>query len=795
MVNLKLLKEHDDSIRFKVKVFIGVAISLMIWGGVIFSDELTVDDKTIKNIIIYIVQPKNEKNEVYSFTPYAKLGVYLYKKLNKCKDINNKYIMQSGDRIEEYNENRFCNVPIKDIDITFEFVKGSLEGALKVHDEAGGISISQSDVLFDFINSNKVNNRKVESDVRSVSRLFSEYYYLVDKDAKIIDNVDLYDGDVCGGEIGTGTQVTTRNIIDILNPSWKIQYCGNDEDTLYASVKSKPESSENNKFKLFSKDEADLVSHKYKNVYKSIDYEDEEFIKSFDFIDESMGTISVEAILVANDNLPVDVLLNIVSILEYLKYDSDITSEENKVVKATSDRNAVEVYEPTGLSIKKSTNYEKYCRVMNPKSDSADKIQNSYDGLPIALHSKIRNLKLGWPSSAIATVSPLIVLAMLINLVVIKGLVHIEPYINKYCVISKSGKETIAKKSLLKPFVYILFFVFLHFFISTMIWVSEYNENTISPDSKLAFAGMWKSFVWILQYIVGIQSDAQLKSVYSLIWLGVLKSGYAISSFVVTVGIANKIIDKFKGGAMPVSTLVLGENSLDDMVFTELNKMGKNVLRFNGDIYKVFSSEYGFEPNLDVRLHGYNGEPVDIKRRDLDNKISAVIILADRGNDVSKDTSDLVAIRNAEIVVSWIRSIDKCKSIRVVLEVRSRKNIGLGYSLGVDEVICVESFGAEMLAQSTCKPKLNMLFTELLKTNDEDYEIYYDEVNISDNGVIISDYINNNEDYSQSSDLSRTVIGVFRKNQKIEINSSAPNLKLSIGDKLIVIAKKPLINS
>ena len=60
------------------------------------------------------------------------------------------------------------------------------------------------------------------------------------------------------------------------------------------------------------------------------------------------------------------------------------------------------------------------------------------------------------------------------------------------------------------------------------------------------------------------------------------------------------------------------------------------------------------------------------------------------------------------------------------MEVEKYANKSLAKTIFADEVICVRSFGNELIAHSAQKPNISQLFEELLVTKDNNHEIYFD---------------------------------------------------------------------
>lgn len=129
--------------------------------------------------------------------------------------------------------------------------------------------------------------------------------------------------------------------------------------------------------------------------------------------------------------------------------------------------------------------------------------------------------------------------------------------------------------------------------------------------------------------------------------------------------------------------------------------------------------------------------------------------------------------------------------VRIVAEVEHSANIELIRALGADEAVCVRSFGTELLAQAVSKAGLCELLADLLRTDSDTHELYFDQVTPRE----VKEYRTFQHALRMLAvEAARKIpIGILRSHKggvTPLLNPRGQDAKLQVGDHLICVSQR-----
>lgn len=786
--------------------------------------ERTVGEKD--EILVFTVDNSNE------LTPYGLFGVLLAKKMQEALDKDNstvkgKYVVNNRG------------------------TTGSLSGLIGVENNPYSLALVQADVLHHYINGGHIQfpQKKSKTNIRVISKIFPEWVSIRKKKNNKFKNSDpeltLSDlSGICGGMPGSGKLITSMSIVSLLGVKSESFFKCNEDNSEF-DVSSPGEdflcgTKEYDRV-LFMKGTADVISSAYPSLYKSVDPKETDNDKCLDKIsvvnflsgnkvfnktergdnkksvsnkdnkqirsenkqqidDKSPYVISVDALLIANKNVPDVVVLGIKDILKAL--DNKTSYGEKKptnFLPEFKNLHGNRKWEYCKKNVDKvhlfqNTNYDRYTHEINKYDhryqEAEEKLNNSYENISVTLHKAIQTEKLDNVSNFIAKIISGYVLYLIMAFTV---LAYFVPRFKSYwdCFSNKSEflqdlGYSFNKNQTLKFAVFA--FVFLHAFVVIAIWAGEYQYSENVGGGK-SIDGIYGAAKWVLANVIGTTSSFTLNSPLSLLSLGLLKTSYGFSSIVFGYNLVRKkglfggvIVDIKKGIA------ILGQSENFQHISEELNRM------YADSQYQILKFNLPLEKNIyqssDINTYTQADFKSAIKKSFANKR--AIILLADKSAAKNNgiDSIDLFTLGQLK------KLVDNLDNKKIIVEVLREDSVSLFKSLHSPNAkvipICVNRFGAELIAQSIEKDALLDIFKELLKTSSNDNEIYYDEVNPELNG----------KHFFDAKIEGRTPIGILR-NDKAFLNPQGNEafLKLDKGkdkedrDKLIVIAKRTIKNN
>ena len=777
-------------------------------------------------VILKVVDPS--ANAERSSSPYAAFSEHLIQEL---KDVYGE------DRVDDKETTGSLHSIIRLDELSKTARK--LDFAPKNTDV---LAIVQADVLYAYVNGNHplFPVGKKRSRVRAIARLFSEKVHLVVKGCTencLSQEVCQRDNDyeppicevqkavfssdedyqafccesaeetwlnairnVCAGQIGSGSLVTANGIRGVIGADWTIKYdCPKEVDFTAPHLQllvrgDEPSVSYGSRLVRFNRSQALVVSNAYPNVYSAKKIENGSgTLDSNDKQDlNAPNDISINAILVSNRNLDESILHEVEEIL------SEIDSRCRREGQSGIDK----------------LNNTDICKIIDTKDDRQDDGNTEqlrlarYKDLPIALHPELLDKLLDPVSRFMVSITdPAILKIILIWLLGTSMLASLIPGLPEV-VRSNQGFIRLANivVSTRTQWLGILgSTVVIHVFFAVVIWLSEFHNHALGSDAEYISGGLAAAFHWIFKFVVFGYSDIEFESPLAVAWIGILKVGWAIASFALTFALAQAGTRWLKAKRMTKHIIILGWNKRGASVSNELARQGirQKVLFFNSedkpDVPQTGETSY-------VSAHGLEKELADAGYM----SAQAIIVLADdlqakkedRGDVDSWVCRNVLAVRRCIQSTSTLNSYSNDTSPRIIAESVYEENISILRSAGADDVICVNRFGTELLAQAATREGIRAIFEELLKTTRDTQELYTDELTSAD-VVRYQSFDRAVKVYATKwkGKHKRLPIGILRKNDKDTadpkhiLNPTGEQANLMVGDKLIVLAKSLKNNS
>lgn len=619
---------------------------------------------------------------------------------------------------------------------------------MEVSGDAFAIGIVQGDVLFHYLNGNhpQFPFGKKESAVRSIARLFPEWLYIYFKPGLptlqefSISHVE----EACGGAEGTGSLVTSINVGRILHTNWQDNVHDCDEAPLVQSpirillspfvpqlrssmilkILSPPrygrpqESADvrNHELQFLRLTEARIIQNAFgKRVYSVADSDDLR-AKEDGASHEEDATVVVDAILITTKDLPTKVIESLIRTLNSLDREHNkhrqLKQEDFKNIQQSRNDNPDTL--PTSDELLALTSYSEYVdKNLDGYGLSSERTKN----LPIAMHKavKVRQNE-DWVTKTLVTLSgdknfrrvAALLLLSLVSVCFVR-------------VLMKDKWQALTWMSRIKrSIVYAVFFALLHLVVAVMVWLSEYHAETMQRETELATGDVWKAIDWVARYGIVGESEYELRSRYSLLWLGVLKGGYVLSTVLVSVMLWGGLVKQLAGVRMSNHVVVIGWNSRGRSVVDELKELGRAVKIIVSSRHSQIDCPGDIEATFLVRQddlrHGLRQAGV--------NSADSVIVLADEPDD--ERTSEDADLRVVRVLQGLSEHFGKKPRPYVVAEVNDVRHVAIASTMGADEIVCVRHFGVQLLAQSASKKEgLVAIYDELLHTRSTENEIYF----------------------------------------------------------------------
>lgn len=711
----------------------------LIWGNLVsvlfYPSSTLAEDEQVKQIYV-VVQDE--------LTPYGLMGYYFQAEL---KERNLVY---------KINES-----------------KGSFEALLELEKSTkGSIAIVQADVLYHYLHGGHplFPLAKKSSRVRGVARLFPEWLFIEHygdpaehKSAEIVLRTT---PTAHADKLGSGTLVTAINVGRTLQTRWNgnlsVPIGSPKKPSLRFRVRSpyglqnfNNESTLSTELIFPPKSALLPLASAYSSTYQLKEKRDitSKIGISAEKLDDDAATISVDAILVCT----ADTSTKSVMAIQEIIMDLDSYIQNNEKITSTNEiqiPQKTEVIDPSNnirveaKHIRAFTSYSDYTqKKINGGVINIDAMDRS-KYIPVSVHPLIRLKRnsderpewdilspfLVWLHSispllfilAIAVILIItwcIVMFIFVKLIIVgveKFLARINPRARWIFQVQSSSR--LSRWTLVG-----VAFVISHFLVGTAVWISEYFAETLEPESTVAVGGMFVA-TWEMVQMVVIGVTPKLRSELSVWWIALLKSGYAVTTLLITVSVARKITNWTQIMDYKDHVVVIGWNMRGLTLIEELKSQGRDFVivakRKTDESDDSLSTLEDTKQNAIKQIKSELND--DVLGYAKVTSARAVIILAD----------EITAHRNGDQDVDlWVlKTISKVsksingKPIYIIAEIRNPENAQFAKSNGADEALCINTFGTELLAHAAKTPELVTIFGDLLKTSDDTNEVYLEEV-------------------------------------------------------------------
>ena len=95
----------------------------------------------------------------------------------------------------------------------------------------------------------------------------------------------------------------------------------------------------------------------------------------------------------------------------------------------------------------------------------------------------------------------------------------------------------------LKCFIFIVFlsvwitflivvFVGIHIAVAVMVWLSEYYSDA-AIKSEIVDKSVFEMVEWVFKHVLSVGNYVNFQSPMSVMWLGIIKLGYGVGSFMI----------------------------------------------------------------------------------------------------------------------------------------------------------------------------------------------------------------------------------------------------------------------
>ncbi len=712
-------------------------------------------------------------------TPYGATGYYLYQQLES-----------------KLKEN--CKVGTKE-------TAGSLSTILGVDSTPQSIGIVQADVLFHYLHGQHPNFPvpKKPSNVRAIARLFPEHLYLSYSGTR--DKKEFLDlSTACGSTSGTGSLFTAINLRNVLEASWqRVHNCSDPAASkkvdptdqpleiriVSPSVRRASKQVPKDDAVYLTKEMAEILENAYPGTY------------SAQQLDSSNGaaTIAVDAVLVGSRDVSTKAIEELQRILGNLddEVDDVLASEKgcNQAGAPCADLTPGKTITPSHIAMQ--TAFGELTHNLELKShweetSLAERRKNGFEHLPIAAHHYLRVQKLDHLSRWLLAVLPQKVLKwFLVFPLLMYLIVFLVSEWNRHDNYRQMVGELLRRtKASTKLLVVVLSFLAVHFIVGGFIWLCEFWTESASGGTDLAGRGFLGTTIWLMAHLMDADDSILLKSPMSLVWLGLLKAGYALTSAGLVVGAGIEFWQWVRRKTVKKLVVLVGAGPSWNAVQTELRQIGK------GFVSVVQPTDELFDPKnagktLEVVLGATRTE---VQTGEVVKKAEAFIVLSD--TDVAKEQNlkevDLWVAQEVERIDRWRK--EGPRKVPLIAEVRYPTSVVLVEKAGADKVVCVQRFGAELIVQSVKKPQILEFFEELVRTSANTNEVYFDSIDelfVEDRSLSFEVAAAAwSKRYDMGDAERRLVVGILKGNDsRVLVNPVGDDGILLPGDRLMVIAR------
>ncbi|MCP4121518.1 MAG: hypothetical protein GY751_07160 [Bacteroidetes bacterium] len=747
------------------------------------------NDSTIIEIFVKDYDSFSTTND--AMTPYHYMGRYIYEKLKSSETL-------------------------KSSKHKYKFVLKQTNGSLhtlismdQLTDEnEGAIGIVQADVLYHYFQGNHVQFPlpKANSNVRAISNLFSEWLVITGPDTLFdSDNPLRKLQDVNAKGVGSGSLVTAINVNRILDLPWHNFHTVNNDDIpeLEILVQSPSKNILKNGYNItgLTESQVKVLCSAFPSVYHSVtpaEFKDYAYAgdtcKKYDYKskEDYNQTICVNAILIGSRWLNSDIIIELEDALAHLDLTEVDTTDQEKMLNDT-------IYSLEQRILTKST-------YQNPLSDST---YSRYKNLPIAKHYELVMKSIGRVNRRVVRVFNPRVLSIIFILLLVticfRFMLPTFTHINTYRIRGHERIKIISRQ-FLNLIGWCAIYILAHVLMASLIWSSEIHhaKNNFIQDDSFIVGGILGSVRSIFAYLTN-GNQLNLYSSTALIWLGLLNISYALVGSFFAIEFSRSSLAFIKQKIrMDKHVVIIGWDTIAHAIIEELNQMDKK--------YKIIGSiEKGEIDSSEIRKHYTQIKAIN----DLNSShvfaenAETIILISDKTWAKSKGYNDvdLWALNVLEEITLF--KVKHKSKFRIVAQVSNNKHKSFMKKLGADEVICVNSFGSELLAHAATRPRLSEIYDELLTTREHNNEIYLLRIKDFDinkeltygeaTTIIKSKCKNTNSDSDNTKSLDRSFIpigilfenseGVLRDRQTL---NPKDEVKMSPMDQLIVIAKEPI---
>lgn len=627
------------------------------------------------------------------------------------------------------------------------------------------IGLAQADVLYHYLHGGhpQFPLARNQSRVRAVCQLFDDWLFCFAKTVREpIPGIVSFPGTIreqrpdwiYTGTPGTGHLVTAHNVQHVLSLPWS------EDDRTMLDESNKPGtylrlqvispagannfSTENGTGDTawepvyLENSSINVLENAFDGTYTAVRHERiQQALQAaevtYAFPRKGQGTIAVPTILVANAEVSHDVIRQIKQVLQEL-YESG-ESNQKPILMSSRFHEPNLIIPVSAGQVRSQTGF--------PISFTGDASDNDLpfeqwwerasEGIPVATHRSVRRMKLPRVSRGLAEMPwlPRLFLGLLSTgfFAYLVSQFH-QPWLEAGHL--KFGPRALfALKTLLirrgKPLWLAFAFAFTNVLVAVLIWVSEYNAETLDRDTVLSAGTLANSFAALADLILTGDYTPSLASPHSVFWLGLLKTGYAVTGIYATIK-ASKLL----GGMMidrqfnSQHIVVIGEGVATDRLLGELIAQEKAVVLVVQD--KTTADRMPQDKRLEVQVCSTKIQEHLVSEATI-QQADSILVRSDKlwsKADGIKDTDFWVARICAEIdaVLSKANSTEHATRPRVIAEISSTATEKIILNCGATPV-CINELNTLLLSHVSSKPSFHQLIGELLHTSRNSNEIYF----------------------------------------------------------------------
>lgn len=740
-----------------------------------------------------------------------------------------------------------CHLDRRNIDVRVDSTSGSFNTLLRMERQSSSsVGIAQSDVLYHYMEGSHAQFplRQHESHVRAVARLFPEWLHVFQSPSYPKVTVKTAETAI-GGQSGSGTMVSAFNIGRLVDTQWQTRLMASEQVPNYIALPdlgesfdewlryratpqlelkvespgtSPPVSTRGEAWKpiYLTYVEALGVEHAFgRGVYRAVP--DSAIRKQgYSTVRPQEATVEVDAVLVATKGTSDEVIGALIEAINRM----DLLAAGTQV----PDSLDVEQLKPTCpcmSSAKELLQRTAFSAIRGFKDTTPDgeAVQSAFvrpgrsQDLPVAQHPEVQLRSLSLLSRVVndalglagpyylASVLPLF--ATFVVVTARRGRVRRAPV--SYLLTTRAGLRELVQRYW-SSIVFLSALGLVGIVVAVGIWRCEYNADTLQRATPLASGGLEQSFAWVGRFLLLNSPPGELRSEYSLIWVGVLKGSYWLSGLVMA-GTITRYVLRWGPKVKPKGhTIIVGWSADASRIVRELRRRSTD--------FRIVTFEDGSKPT-DV-LTRKEAEVVTVGGMRLSEALteagferaSAAIVVRDTAaaKAAAVVDADLWTLRLLEQVLRvraeyWMDdsrhtvieagTSDAQSQPSVVVELSDVENVRTATALGADEVVCVGEFGMELMAQyASGSTGLVRVLRELLRTEEQDNELYFVPLSLAELGTgvygdLLRRYVNATEGTPEH---SLTVIGLHRHGT-ILLNPGHDAAVLD-GDSAVVIARR-----